>query len=114
MLIPACFTSGSAWTAGYCLAYCNAPQGGFWSSDTLARSNCPAGSICLPFAQIPSGERFGACVRECSADADCRTADGYYCRRAFGVAGAGPMFTNGYCAPTHCRTRGCAGLQCGC
>lgn len=110
-LVPACTRNDGRWMGGYCLSYCNMPPGGFWTNP-LSRSNCPVGSVCLPAFQLPSGEKFGGCARECRTDSDCRVAEGYYCRRTFWYKGA--TFSNGYCAPVHCRSRGCASLKCGC
>jgi hypothetical protein len=110
-LVPACTRLDGRWEGGYCLSYCNEPRGGFWTNP-LSRSNCPAGSVCLPVFQHPAGEPYGGCVRECRSDSDCRVAEGYYCRRKF--TSLGPTFSNGYCAPLHCRSRGCASLKCGC
>lgn len=111
-LVPACLSDNGRFPGGYCVSYCNVPPDGFWSSDVLARSNCPVGSICLPAASMPAGEPFGACVRECRSDDDCRVAEGYYCRRQIGYQGH--IFSNGYCAPEHCVSRGCASIRCGC
>jgi len=110
-VVPACSRTDGEWPGGYCLSYCNVPPGGFWTNP-LSRSNCPVGSICLPSFQHPFGERYGACARECRSDSDCRVAEGYYCRRNFRFTG--PVFSNGYCAPVHCRSRGCPSLKCGC
>jgi hypothetical protein len=110
-LVPACDRSDGRWMGGYCLSYCNMPPGGFWTNP-LSRSNCPAGSVCLPAFQLPHGEKYGGCARECRTDSDCRVAEGYYCRRTFSYKG--PTFSNGYCAPIHCQSRGCASLKCGC
>lgn len=93
----------------FCVSPCTLPAE--WGvADTFGCSDCPAGSVCFPTSVRTSMDGLGTCVRECHADSDCRTADGYYCRRTF----EGRTYTNGYCAPAHCRTRGCLGYQCYC
>jgi len=109
--VPACTRTDGRWMGGYCLSYCNIPAGGFWTNP-LSRSDCPVGSVCLPVFQFSRGEQFGGCARECHSDSDCRVAEGYYCRRTFWYKG--PTFSNGYCAPVHCQSRGCPSLKCGC
>ena len=100
----------TTWPGGYCMSYCNPPPDGFWGSDRLEQSNCPPGALCLPggFAEHPTG--YGACLAECTDDADCRNED-YFCRKTFGST----TTVNGVCTFTHCRSRGCPGsFECGC
>ncbi len=108
--VPQCLSN---WNGGYCMSYCNAPPGGFFAEGDLHQANCPSGSLCLPVSGVndpdPPGQ--GACSKECFTDSDCREAEGYFCRHEFPL----PMSTpRGVCAPSHCRTRGCASYVCGC
>jgi hypothetical protein len=103
---PLCVTENGA---DYCVSYCSLPDD-FGAADSFARSDCPEGSVCFATSQFAGEETMGTCVRACREDTECRTADGYYCRRTFGER----TYTNGYCAPAHCRSRGCIGYACSC
>jgi hypothetical protein len=104
---PPCFT---AWPSGYCVDYCAVPADAL-AGPSLVRADCPSGSVCVPRSDVLDRPDIGACVRECTRDDDCRNnepAEVYYCRRDFSPADPRPMlYDNGYCAPMHCRTRGC-------
>jgi hypothetical protein len=91
--------------ADFCTSPCTMGSD-FLGTDTLVKSDCPEGSVCLRQSEF-NVDRL-RCVKACQGDNDCRVADGYYCRRLR------PANTNGYCAPAHCMTRGCQGYACGC
>jgi hypothetical protein len=106
---PLCMTQNSA---DFCLSYCELPADVGVATE-FVRSDCPEGSVCLPSSlQSMPDETIGTCVQECQEDDDCRTADGYYCRTSYIYPPR--TFSNGYCAPAHCKSRGCAGFVCGC
>jgi hypothetical protein len=95
--------------ADYCVSRCTLPAD-YGVPDAFVQSDCPDGSLCLrPFPSIDAPE-LARCVPECHDDSDCRTADGYYCRRTLRER----TYENGYCAPAHCRSRGCDGFLCSC
>ena len=109
---PACATE---WPGGYCMGGCSFCESS-WDGPQLPRRECPRGSVCLPGDQF-SDQGSGACVQECQSDEDCRVDDewtSYFCRRSFFVDGDWREYTNGYCAPPHCESRGCTGFVCGC
>ncbi len=115
---PCITVDGSTWEGGYCTDYCTLPDDPF-VPPALARADCPEGAVCLPRSPIPEmpvpSSEIGACLKECQTDADCREAEGYYCRHEFGPYMQRVTFENGYCAPLHCQTRGCtASFICGC
>jgi hypothetical protein len=103
---PLCITQNGA---DFCSSYCVAPVD-FGATDSFARGDCPEGSVCFRHSQFTAGEYVDRCVPECRDDSDCRTADGYYCRRTF----EGRVYENGYCSPAHCVSRGCFGHACEC
>lgn len=93
----------------YCVATCTAR--GLFSDGGLPRAECPARSVCLPDF---NRQRTGTCLAECNSDTDCRTTEGYFCRRLSLDGGTGQT-SNGYCAPMHCRSRGCSSsFECFC
>jgi hypothetical protein len=96
-------------SADYCASNCALPSD-FGVPDSFVQSDCPAGSLCFRPSQYDDGAGLGRCVQECREDADCRTTDGYYCRRTF----QNRTYDNGYCAPAHCHSRGCVGYRCSC
>jgi hypothetical protein len=101
------FTScDRAWPGGYCRSFCVAPAAPA-AGAPLDAGDCPRGSACLPTYRATG---VGLCLRACTADSDCRVAEGYYCRRDF----AGVSTSTGVCAPPHCKSRGCAGGDCSC
>lgn len=103
--IPACITEAS-WVNGYCREFCTSPT--VPTTDApLPQRDCPAGSVCLPTYMSSD---VGFCLRSCTADSDCRTAEGYYCRRDFAAVHA----ATGVCAAPICTSRGCAGGDCSC
>jgi hypothetical protein len=110
-------TAVNGWPGGYCTDFCELPDDPF-APPALVRSNCPEGAVCLPRSQGPNpepDEEIGACFDECASDADCRVDDGYYCRRTFWRPSGEITFSNGYCAPNHCQSRGCPfSFVCGC
>lgn len=121
LFFTACFAQ---WPSGYCLDVCTATPGPV-TGPLLPRNDCPAGAVCLPAHQDFGGGgdpgTAGGCVKECTDDADCRTepdpmtGTGYFCRKTFGTFGSTVTTANGYCAPGHCRSRGCpSSFQCGC
>jgi hypothetical protein len=111
---------GASWPGGYCTDFCKLPPEPF-APPRLARANCPVGSVCLPRWSIQPSDvtqpEVGACLKECRIDSDCRASEGYYCRHDFWL-GEPPVqtsFGNGYCAPLHCKSRGCnKSFVCGC
>ncbi|MCC7386405.1 MAG: hypothetical protein IT384_31495 [Deltaproteobacteria bacterium] len=103
---PICVTENGG---DYCVSACALP-GGFGVSDTFERSDCPEGSVCFATSQFFDEQGLGTCVKECREDAECRTEDGYFCRRTYD----GRLYENGYCAPAHCVSRGCFGYACHC
>lgn len=103
---PVCVTSNGA---DFCVSFCALPSD-VGVPDRFERSDCPEGSLCFASSQFGDDEGIGTCVQGCTEDAECRTADGYYCRRSIG----GRTYDNGYCAPAHCMSRGCTGFVCGC
>jgi hypothetical protein len=106
---PLCITQNSA---DFCVSYCELPPD-VDVATTFVRSDCPEGSVCLPSSlQNFPDESIGTCVPECQSDSTCRTEDGYYCRSTY--LSPARTFTNGYCAPNHCKSRGCAGFMCEC
>jgi hypothetical protein len=106
---PLCITQNSA---DFCVSYCELPPD-VDVATTFVRSDCPEGSVCLPSSLLTqSDESVGTCVPECQSDSTCRTGDGYYCRTTY--INPARTFTNGYCAPDHCKSRGCHGFVCGC
>jgi hypothetical protein len=106
---PLCITQNGA---DFCVSYCELPPD-VDVATTFVRSDCPVGSVCLPSSlQNLSDEAVGTCVPECQSDSTCRTGDGYYCRTTY--LNPTRTFTNGYCAPNHCKSRGCAGFLCEC
>lgn len=111
--VGVCQSPGAGdWPGGYCRSYCNLcpDTASVWDVTTLGQSNCPQGAVCLP-AYYAQGAGYGTCMRGCRVDSDCRTAEGYYCRRTIG----GRTFDNGYCAPAHCQSRGCtSSYECFC
>jgi len=111
--VGVCESPGAGrWPGGYCRSYCNlCPDStSVWDVASLGRSNCPQGAVCLPVFYAQGGG-YGACMRECRVDSDCRTSEGYYCRRTIGSR----TYPNGYCAPAHCQSRGCpASYECFC
>ena len=113
----ACIRGPNSWPGGYCTEFCPLPADPY-QLPRLQRSDCPLGAVCLPRAPfVASNEGVGACVAECSSDADCRTEEGYFCRKSFPrIDAAAPLnFDNGYCAPPHCMSRGCSvGISCEC
>lgn len=105
----------SGWNAGYCLSDCALTTG--WNStdlytgDTFPRANCPMGAICFPSTNDTAEQGPGQCLHECTADADCRTAAGYICRRTFNLVRFHPYpmtvlephtWNNGFCQPMDC------------
>ncbi|MBL8913155.1 MAG: hypothetical protein JNM17_20835 [Archangium sp.] len=105
-----CYAFGNG-TAQYCVAPCT-PGPTFVSNGRLQRAECPARAVCLPDFNAPTT---GQCMDECLVDSDCRTDAGYFCRNSFFANGASVQTANGYCAPAHCRTRGCqSAYQCFC
>lgn len=108
-MAPICQGFGNG-NVQYCVASCTAPTG-LISDGGLPRADCPARAVCLPdFNRL----RPGTCMAECQRDADCRTNEGYFCRR-FSIDGGSGETSNGYCAPTHCQTRGCtSSFECFC
>jgi hypothetical protein len=102
---PLCITENGA---DYCVSNCTLPPD--WGvPDEFERSDCPSGSVCFVSSQVP-GATVGSCVPNCREDSECRTEDGYFCRRTLG----GRTYASGYCAPAHCRSRGCIGFLCSC
>jgi len=114
------FTSGdtfpTGWVDGYCFSNCALPEGyntdTFWADGPLPQGACPAGDICFPAAGTLQSGDLGYCMPECTSDADCRAADGYFCRKSF--TSSGPTPPNGVCwYITNCNSSGCpAGLDC--
>lgn len=101
----ACITE-TTWPNGYCQTFCTSPtvpQAG----SPLARGDCPVDGACLPTYM---STEIGLCLRSCTIDSECRTDEGYYCRRDF----LGVHTATGVCAPPHCMSRGCAGADCSC
>ncbi|AKF08919.1 hypothetical protein [Sandaracinus amylolyticus] len=99
---PTPFNNGNAWTNGYCVTPC-APPPAIVDGAALEQGDCPDGALCVPFR-----EEYGLCLRGCESDDDCRTEDGYYCRRAFGGGiNEDPSTSNGVCMASHCQSRGC-------
>lgn len=94
--------------ADYCTSPCTLPVD-FGVPNAFERSDCPQGSVCFRQDQFFAGDP-GRCVKACTQDSDCRTADGYTCRRTF----EGRTYENGYCGPAHCASRGCFGYACSC
>lgn len=106
-----CYPFGNG-NAQYCVALCN-PAAVWVSNGRLERAACPARAVCLPDFNSPST---GQCMAECLVDSDCQSDAGYFCRNTFVVNGTPVQTTtNGYCAPAHCRSRGCpSAYQCFC
>ena len=115
--LPACVEiADNRWENGYCVGACVLPAEAF-VPPRLQRSDCPTGTFCIPGrTDLATGEPlspFGVCLKACADDADCRVAEGYTCRRAFGLELG--TFEEGVCAPAHCQSRGCPkSAICGC
>ena len=113
---PCITNGGNPWPGGYCTDFCMLPDDPFVLPQ-LVRAGCPEGAVCLPRTQgtDPMHDGIGACFAECTADDQCRTGEGYYCRKSFWRPNGPITFDNGYCAPNHCQSRGCPySFVCGC
>lgn len=110
--VPACIMGGTwdngfGWVSGYCASACGAPPA-IEDGVPLERRGCPGGSLCTPMTHGIGGVvyDFGVCLRGCATDDDCRTDEGYFCRRDWR---SGIETPNGVCMPSHCHSRGCPG-----
>ena len=100
---------GEIWPGGYCIDYCTLPEGPL-TLPRLPQADCPSDGVCLSRVAIPGHgppDPVGICVKACTEDSECRTDEGYFCRHRFWQDGVDLIFDNGYCAPSHCSTRGC-------
>ncbi|HZF51503.1 MAG TPA: hypothetical protein VE093_22760 [Polyangiaceae bacterium] len=62
---PVCIDEAQfGWSQGYCAEFCD-----------LSTNDCPAGAVCAPVINVPSGA--GLCMDSCVNNADCRP--GYTC-----------------------------------
>lgn len=91
---------------GFCLARCSLPSG--YNSSTLwpdtaalPQSNCPDHSVCFPNGSLAEGD-LGTCLAACSADSDCRMAEGYFCHKTFTINSRSRTFGVGFCEPFDC------------
>jgi hypothetical protein len=122
----------TGFNGGFCFGQCILPVG--WNTNTLYRerdcggdgqpdctlptASCPGDSVCFPDQSVPAAGfaqgDVGVCLDGCLSDADCRTAEGYECRRSFRLAGGTRTFVNGICQPIACSaTNPCpTGLTC--
>lgn len=97
--------AATGWNNGSCVSICSLPPGysagAFWPEEEFPRGNCPEGSICFPTESLAERDE-GLCLRACRTDRDCRTSEGYYCRRTF-TRGMRPYtWQNGVCLPVDC------------
>jgi hypothetical protein len=107
-------TTPTGWTDGYCLGVCILPIGYNSSSfytdagegPGLPQGTCPDGDVCHPNGSLNRGDQ-GACVEACTSDADCREAQGYFCRTSFQTASGTYTFPTGACFPIDCSSRAC-------
>jgi hypothetical protein len=96
----------TGFNGGQCVGRCILPQGynpsTFWDETRLPQGSCPSGAICFPNGSLARGD-LGVCLDECSQDSDCRTAEGYFCRKTIQLSTTNTRrFDNGWCTPINC------------
>lgn len=96
----------TGFNGGQCIGRCILPTGfnpsTIWPEAALPQSNCPTGSVCLFNGTLARGD-LGVCLDECNTNADCRTNQGYYCRKSIRLSsGMTQTWTNGWCTLIDC------------
>lgn len=94
--------AATGWTGGTCLVRCELAPG--WNTNDLyfessfPTTGCEGDAVCFPNGDYTQRSE-GVCLTECATDADCRSAEGYFCRRTYDLTGGARTFDNGVCFP---------------
>lgn len=112
----------TGYNGGFCFGLCILEIG--WNNNTLygrpdcgdasmgqppcalPSSSCPGDAVCFPYQSFTERD-LGICLDGCLTDADCRTAEGYFCQTTWQLADGPRTFANGVCAPIDCRSTMC-------
>ena len=89
----------TGWTDGYCRSFGRIPEAAAYAPRlSLPRSNCPVGSVIVPYDDNADEGDTGSCLKECRTREDCRGDYGCFFYEFVG----GARSSTGFCDSINC------------